>query len=103
MEKGEKYIEIIKLQDKRIKDLKKENKKLTESLEAYSNRCILCGTKKNLTKHSLPGKHKFPFVTICRKDHDFIEAIKESIRAIKGEKNNGLSVTRFKKIIKTFT
>jgi len=100
MEK-DKYLKIIRLQDKRIKDLKKENKQLIESLDAY-NRCILCGTKKNLTKHSLTGNHKFPFVTICRKDHDLIEAIKSSLRAIRGEKNNRLSVTRFKQIIKTF-
>ena len=102
IEKLEKYLELIKLQDERIKGLKKENKLLKESLDAY-NKCILCGTKKDLTKHSLIGKHNFPFVTICKSHHIIIENIKESIRAIKGEKNNGLSVTRFKKLIKTFT
>jgi len=102
LKKLEKYIELLKSQDQRIKDLKKENKQLKESLDAYSSRCILCGTKKDLTKHSLVGKHKFPFVVICRKHHNLIEGIKEAIRSIKGEENSSLSVTRFKKMIKTF-
>lgn len=102
LEKLVEYLNLIRLQDKRIKGLKKENKQLKESLDAY-NRCIICGSKENLTKHSLIGKHKFPFVNICFEHHLIIENIKESLRAIKGEKNNKLSVTRFKKMIKTFT
>lgn len=98
----EKYIEIIKLQDNRIKSLKKENKQLRANLDAIFNHCYVCGSKE-VTKHSIVGKHKFPFVPLCPKHHRMIENIKESLRAIKGEKNSGLSVTRFKKMIKTFT
>ncbi|MFW9872024.1 MAG: hypothetical protein ACFFG0_02905 [Candidatus Thorarchaeota archaeon] len=96
------YIELIRQKDERIKNLKKENKLLKEKIETIFSRCYICGSRK-VTKHSLTGKHKFPFVPLCREHHDLIEAIKESFRAIKGEKNSGLSVTRFKKMIKTFT
>ena len=102
IEKLEKYLELMRLQDERIKGLKKENKLLKESFDAIFNKCYVCGSKE-VTKHSVIGKHKFPFVPLCKEHHLFVEGIKESIRAIKGEKNNGLSVTRFKKIIKTFT
>ena len=35
-------------------------------------RCSKCGKQKQLTKHSLIGKHKPPYQLICRKCHDII-------------------------------
>ncbi len=35
-------------------------------------KCNKCQKQKELTKHSLKGKHKHPFVLVCRYCHDLI-------------------------------
>jgi len=51
-----------------------------------SERCLICGTKENLTIHSLFGKHKPPFKIFCRKHHDMIELVKKVIKIMEREK-----------------
>ena len=99
--KNYEYIKLIRLQDEKNKELKKENKLLKAEIEAYTGRCILCGSRENLTKHSLIGKHRFPFVVICEKHHRMIEGYKLIINVL--NKNKKLSVTNFKKMNKVFT
>jgi len=33
-------------------------------------KCPMCGKRKKLTKHSLKGNHKPPFIRICRACHN---------------------------------
>ena len=51
-----------------------------------SERCLICGTKEDLTIHSLIGNHKPPFKILCRKHHDMIELVKKVIKIMEREK-----------------
>lgn len=102
--KIEKYIEQIKLKDERIKRLKRVNKELEKQILLNKENfpyCWLCGSGKELTKHSVKGKHRPPFVQLCDSCHKNIEIYKMAIKIMKHEKK--LSVTRFKQMIKLFT
>lgn len=83
--------------------MKNEIKELTElvnRLEKLKRFCWICG-KKEVTKHSIKGKHLPPFIYLCRDCHDFIELFKLIVQIMKKEKK--LSITRFKLILKELT
>jgi hypothetical protein len=65
-----------------------------------NERCIICGTRENITLHSVIGKHLPPYVPICKEHHIDIENIKLAIRIMKREKK--ISIKRFRRIIDTF-
>lgn len=67
--------------------------------ETNQQRCIICGTKKEVTSHSVFGKHKQPHVPICKEHHVDIENIKLVIDIMKKKKT--CSVRSFRNIMRT--
>lgn len=61
------------------------------------DRCIICGTKKDITKHSVVGDHKPPYVNLCAQHHIDIENIKTAIKVMNREKK--ISIRQFRRII----
>lgn len=41
-------------------------------MKGMKNKCSRCGKRRDLTKHSLTGHHKPPFVYVCRICHSRI-------------------------------
>ncbi len=77
-----------------VNKLEIEIKELKELKEA----CWICGSKKEVTKHSLKGEHQPPYVPLCRKDHNKIELFKLIVKIMNKEKR--LTIYRFKQLLK---
>ena len=43
---------------------------MRRTLKGIKGICNKCGKRKELTKHSLVGNHRPPFILLCRKCHD---------------------------------
>ncbi len=39
-------------------------------------KCTRCGKYRKMTRHSLTGDHKPPFVSVCRKCHDELDGMR---------------------------
>jgi len=50
--------------------------------------CKRCNQYRELTKHSLVGKHKPPFIRLCRACHNKIHGMTMNKRGIKHHKTN---------------
>lgn len=79
--------------------LEKERKKLKK----LKTKCWACGfeikkSKQKITRHSIRGYHKPPYVYLCWDCHKKIEVWKRAIKIL--EKKEGLTIKKFKQVVK---